>query len=109
MNLILDANISRRLIPLLATFADSIEHVSVIGINPTDREIWDYAIAHNKVIVTKDNDFDHLAFLLAPPGKVIRITLGNCTTESIAILMRTEVNRIELFAKNQEESLLTIP
>lgn len=109
MNLILDANISRRLIPLLESFFDSIEHVSVIGINPTDHQIWDYAITQDKFIVTKDNDFDHLAFLHAPPGKVIRITLGNCTTESIAILMRTEFNRIELFAKNEEESLLAIP
>ena len=53
----------------------------VVDINPrmTDEEIWEYAIKHNKVILTKDTDFysKSISSPLAP--KIIWFQLGNMT------------------------------
>ena len=58
MRLLLDQNLSRRLLAELAPiFADS-AHVGALGLDPaTDREIWAYAGEHGYLIVSKDSDF----------------------------------------------------
>lgn len=72
MKLLLDANISRRLIPRISeAFPDS-SHVASLGLgNVTDSEIWSYALGQGFVIVSKDEDFDQRALVSGPPPKVI--------------------------------------
>ena len=43
----------------------------------SDSEIWNYAKAHNLIIVTKDSDFSHRIILYTPPPKIIHIRFGN--------------------------------
>lgn len=54
----------------------------------SDREIWQYAKEEGYTIVTKDDDFHHLAHTLGHPPKVIALRIGNCTTDQIAHLLQ---------------------
>ena len=58
------------------------------------------------MIVTKDSDFDNLAVIHGSTPKVIWIRLGNCTTASIEILLRTCADRIEAFEQGADSILL---
>lgn len=55
------------------------QYVHQADINPKakDKEIWQYAIEQNLIIVTKDSDFSNRIILSIPPPKVIHIRLGN--------------------------------
>jgi len=59
MNLLLDANISWRLVARLEQHFDSCVHVDSIGLSSpaSDTQIWNYALRHKFVIVTNDEDF----------------------------------------------------
>jgi predicted nuclease of predicted toxin-antitoxin system len=56
------------------------EHVQDVGLDAADDQtIWQYAIANQSVIVTKDEDFQLLATrqALARP-QVVWVRIGNC-------------------------------
>ncbi len=56
MKLLLDANLSWRMIPALKTHFEDCFHVDHIGLQvpSKDKEIWEYAKSMNLVIVTND-------------------------------------------------------
>ncbi|MCY3960235.1 MAG: DUF5615 family PIN-like protein [bacterium] len=58
MRLLLDQNLSRRLVGLLAIEYPGSCHVVEVGLDTaTDRAIWEYAHDHDFLIVSKDSDF----------------------------------------------------
>ena len=79
MKLLLDANISWRLIDKLKVHFNDCFHVDHIGLTfpATDREIWKQALTNDLLIVTNDNDFLNLANAKGFPPKVILIKTGN--------------------------------
>ena len=109
MKLLLDENLSPRLVELLAAdFPGSthIEHLKFRG--ATDAAIWAHARDNGYTIVSKDNDFRQLAFLDGPPPKVVWLSVGNAGTTAIANLLLTHVARIQAFDMDQIESLLIL-
>ena len=110
MRLLLDQNLSRRLVGTLnADFPDS-THVVECGLDAsTDKDVWDFAGQRRYIIVSKDSDFRQYAFLHGAPPKVIWIRTGNVTTTAIAELLQVNRSRIEAFATTPEESLLVLP
>lgn len=72
MKILLDQNISYRLISLLKKLFDQIEHVSQVGLEDTnDFVIRKYAKEKNFTIITFDKDFVELSNLFGVPPKVI--------------------------------------
>jgi len=58
MKLLLDENLSRRIIPFLQTAFPDSSQVSLLGLeNSSDSEIWQYAKTNGFVIVSRDSDF----------------------------------------------------
>ncbi len=54
------------------------EHVNDIGRGDApDRELWQYALDHAAAIVTKDEDFAHMATLGNPAPIVVWVRVGN--------------------------------
>ena len=85
MKLLLDENLSRRLVAALQVAYPGTTHVEFIGLNgASDLAIGDYAALHDFVVVTKDEDYDRLVALRNFNPKLIRLTLGN--TSSAATL-----------------------
>lgn len=90
MKLLLDQNLSPRLCQLLADLDATVAHVRDAGLQAADdAAIWDYALGHGFMIVTKDSDFNSRAFLFGAPPKVVSIRLGNCSTREIELLLRS--------------------
>ena len=74
--------IDNQLPPALARFLTSrgVEalHVTEVGLaEARDREIWNYALQHNCVLVTKDDDFLNISSQ-SSGGQVVWVRLGNC-------------------------------
>lgn len=110
MKLLLDENLSRRIVPLLVTDYPGTTQVALLGMEQaSDTEIWQYAKEHNFVIVTKDADFYDLSLLNGAPPKVIWLKSGNVSkAEIVNILLRNrkaieealstdDVNCVELY------------
>jgi predicted nuclease of predicted toxin-antitoxin system len=67
MKLLLDANVSWRLSAKLKIHFDDCSHVDHIGLKSpaSDKDIWNYALRNNLIIVTNDDDFNNLLNLKA--------------------------------------------
>ena len=78
MKLLLDENLSRRIIPSLQdVFPDSTQ-VALLNLNEADdREIWEYAKLKAYIIVTQDADFHEQSMLLGGPPLVVWLRCGN--------------------------------
>lgn len=58
MKLLLDENLSPRLIYMLSDICADSNHISYVGLaSSDDSAIWDYAKRHAFTIVSKDSDF----------------------------------------------------
>lgn len=78
MKLLLDENLSKRLVPFLQADYPDTSQVVLLGLEQaSDREIWQYAKQHDYVIVTKDSDYQDLNELYGSPPQVILLMLGN--------------------------------
>lgn len=63
MKLLLDQNLSRKLVQQLNQIFPGTVHVSsVLSETSEDRDIWRFAEVSGFVIVTKDDDFEQLSF-----------------------------------------------
>lgn len=93
MKLLLDENLSRRIVPLLQSDYPASSQVALLHLDTTtDREIWEYARANDFVIVTRDSDFHELSLLYGSPPKVIWLKTGN---QSKASTLHTLIGRKE--------------
>lgn len=110
MRLLIDENLSERLVAHLADcFAGSL-HVRSAGLlGGKDGDIWNHAKDAGFTILTKDTDFQARSMLNGAPPKVILVRLGNCTTRNVEIVVRNSVEAIERFAAEPDASLLIIP
>lgn len=101
MRLLLDQNLSPRLLDLLADLYPGSQHVRNVGLGAADDEqVWSYAAGEGLAIVSKDTDFHQRSFLFGGPPKVVWIRRGNCSTEEIARLLRQ--HHADLFAFDQD-------
>lgn len=109
MKLLLDENLSHRLVSLLADlFPDSI-HVRDVGLRAADDPlVWNYAKDHALVIVSKDSDMHQRSFLLGHPPKIVWVRLGNCSTLDVEKLLRRHFNAIRVFYEDAYVAFLSL-
>ena len=89
MRLLLDQNLSPRLVAPLADLYPGSTHVRDVGLQAADDDaVWRYAAEHRFTIVSKDADFHERSFLFGHPPKVVWIRRGNCSTDQIAALLQ---------------------
>ncbi|MFZ2015585.1 MAG: DUF5615 family PIN-like protein [Nocardioides sp.] len=85
MRFLIDAQLPPALARLLDQHGHQGEHVTEIGpANTTDRVLWRYALDHDAVIVTKDEDFADMVAIGAKGPPVVWIRVGN--TRSTVLL-----------------------
>ncbi|HEY9705747.1 MAG TPA: DUF5615 family PIN-like protein [Allocoleopsis sp.] len=109
MKLLLDENLSDRIIPKIIDLYPESDHVKTLGLtNTDDAVIWEYAKTHDFIIVSKDADFHQRSLLLGHPPKFIYIRIGNSPTSRIVEILQNNFTQIILFNQSQIESILVL-
>jgi len=109
VKLLLDQNLSRRLLPdLVLSFPGSTQaqHAGLERVG--DADIWAYAKQHGFTIVTKDADFAELALLRGYPPKVIWLNCGNVSNATVRRKLLDNAETIQRFIASVENGVLEI-
>jgi predicted nuclease of predicted toxin-antitoxin system len=84
MKLLLDQNISFRIVNKIQDIFPDSSQVRVLGLeNSKDSQIWKFARENGYAIVTFDSDFYDLGLLKGASPKVIWLRLGNTSTRNL--------------------------
>lgn len=60
-----------------------------------DRDLWSLAIAENRIVVSKDEDFFILATRPGDAGQLLWLRLGNCRKQTLLTALDTVWSSIE--------------
>ena len=100
MKLLLDENLSRRIVPFIQDSYPDSTQVTLLDMEQVDdKTLRQYAIDHGFIITTKDADFYEMNLLYGPPPQVIWLKMGN---QSKAATIKT----LQIHAEAIEHALL---
>ena len=109
MKLLLDENLSRRLIGQVADLFPGTVHVSAVNLlRASDVEVWEYAKLFALCIVTADADFYELSITMGAPPKVVWLKGCDYPTSVAAQLIRDQPIRITEFLEDSERAVLIL-
>jgi predicted nuclease of predicted toxin-antitoxin system len=109
MKLLLDENLSRRIVPFLQTDYSGSTQVALIGMEQADDQaIWSYARDNHFVIVTKDANFFDLSLLHGAPPKVIWLKSGNCNKAAVTRLLLENSDQIVSLLRQDHTTCIEI-
>ena len=110
MKLLIDQNLSYRLVKQLQTLFPGTEQVRRLGL--TDRRdslIWEYAQREGFVILTQDEDFLDLSLLRGSPPKVLLLRTGNLpSTQVVGLLQNHQLMIYNSLAPESEVNCLQL-
>jgi predicted nuclease of predicted toxin-antitoxin system len=107
--LLLDENLSERLLPFLLDRFPGSQHIRQHGLGgASDQDIWMFALENNFMLVTKDEDFIRLSISLGHPPKVVCTAIGNASNEKTAALLLQSIEAIARLAVNPEAGFLVL-
>jgi predicted nuclease of predicted toxin-antitoxin system len=108
VTLLLDENLSERILSRVTDLFPDSTHVKAVGLKEADdRAVWEWAKQHGFTILSKDTDFHQRAIVFGHPPKFIWLRVGNCQTGLIAGL-RSRYHIIRQFIESETESLLVL-
>ncbi|GAB4409052.1 MAG: DUF5615 family PIN-like protein [Microscillaceae bacterium] len=97
MKLLLDQNLSWRIIKKIESRYPNAEQVKKLGlVEATDKQIWDFAKQNDYAILTFDEDFNELSLLYGQPPKILWLRTGNLSNSQIADLLIEKAEQINL-------------
>lgn len=95
MKFLVDNQLPAALARWFAARSDAV-HVLDRGMETTpDVEIWMRATAEGRIVVSKDEDFFHLANRPADAGRLLWVRIGNCRTAALLARFESEWTAIE--------------
>ena len=107
--MLLDENLSRKLVGRLAElYPESAHVVEVDLLESPDREIWEFAKSQGFVIVSTDSDFYELATTIGPPPKVVWLRRWTHPTRDAERVLRGAAIRITEFLADPELGVLVL-
>lgn len=108
MKLLLDANLSPRLVGSISDLFPDSGHVFEFGLGPDDEAIWSFARDRDFTLLSKDSDFYHFSIMRGAPPKVAWLRVGNDNTDAIARLIRDREADLRAFIENAADVLLML-
>lgn len=95
MKLLLDENLSRRVVPFVQSDFPGTSQVALEGMEQADdAAVWEYAKANGFVIVSKDSNFQEMTVLRGAPPKVIWLRSGNTSKAGVISLLMSSKDHI---------------
>jgi predicted nuclease of predicted toxin-antitoxin system len=109
VKLLLDENLSYRIVGwLVPVFAHS-QHVDSVGLHGRSGwAIWEFCPRPRFHHRFERQRLSSASFLYGAPPKVIWLSAGNATTEDIVAILNNQLALIERFLRDPEESLLIL-
>ncbi len=103
MKFLVDHQLPVALARWLAAQGCDAAHVLDLGLDTApDVDIWARAQTEGRIVVSKDEDFFHLANRLGDPGRLLWVRVGNCRTAALLAHLTTLWPAIEkAFASGQ--------
>ena len=102
MKLLLDENLSRRIVPFLQSAFPGSTQVALLGLETaSDSQIWHYTKDNGFVIVSRDSDFQERALVSGHPPQVIWLKIPNWSKRDVLNILLEHRDAIEE-ALNQE-------
>lgn len=84
MKFLVDNQLPKELAHWLVSQGHDAEHVLDRGQGQTDdRQLWSEALAEDRIMVSKDEDFFILAMQVDDSGKLLWLRVGNCRTAAL--------------------------
>ena len=109
MKLLFDQNLSFRLVTFLDDLFPGSEHVRNVELaSADDAVIWAYAQREGYTIVSKDSDFYQRSLVYGHPPKVVWIRRGNCSTATVAAILRAHHDDLVDFEGDAASSFLVL-
>lgn len=95
MKLLLDENLSRRMLPALQARFPGSSQVALLGLErASDAAICDYAALHGYVVCSKDADFQRLVIARSYQPRLIHLALGNVANDAILAALLSAADRL---------------
>jgi predicted nuclease of predicted toxin-antitoxin system len=96
LKILLDENLSRRLVPALNARWPGSSQVALLGLErASDADLCAYAAAQGFVICSKDDDFHRLVAARGYRPQLIHVALGNASNDQILSALLSAADRIE--------------
>ena len=109
MKLLLDENLSPRLLLRLRSLFVDLAHVRDVGLRGADdKSIWDWAKTNGYTVITTDADFVAMSQSLGYPPKVIHIERCDFPARVIEDLLRRCAVQISEFDKEETAGVLAL-
>lgn len=101
MRILLDQNLSFRLVKRLVPPYGDVKHVISLGLrDANDREIWEFAKTNDYTVFTQDDDFEALHTIYGPPPKIVWFGMGNLPNDELLTVLNDRFDRISQFIVN---------
>ena len=109
MKLLLDENLSDRVVPRVLDLFPGSTHIKAHGLlQADDSAIWSFASQHGYTLVSKDSDFYQRALVVGAPPKVAFLRVGNCATTRIISLLRANADHIRALMNDSNADVLIL-
>ena len=109
MKLLLDQNLSRKLVPALQPFFPGTTHVILARLDRSDdSDIWHWARLNGFTLATKNTDMVDRCVLRSAPPKVLWLRVGNCATDLIRDVILRNRERIAGVESDPTRVVLTL-
>ncbi len=109
MKLLLDENLSRRIIPFLQSAFPGSSQVALLNLEgATDSEIWQYAKTNDFVIVSRDSDFQERSLVTGHPPQVVWLKIPNRSKTVVLNILLDHHMEIEQALIGQDHACVEI-
>lgn len=109
MKLLLDQNISYKLVEKLSTLFPESNHVRFLESHTaSDKDIWEYAKNNDYLLVTQDMDFFEMSLVYGFPLKIIWLRTGNTRTKIIQNIIVNHFRAIRDFYEDRTAACLEL-
>jgi predicted nuclease of predicted toxin-antitoxin system len=103
LKLLFDQNLSRKLLPAIASRFPGSSHVVYLNLDTADdATIRRFAEAEGFTLVTKNTDMVDLCVVKGAPPKVLWLRVGNCATGLVADVLEANQERINRFEHSDQ-------
>ena len=109
MKLLLDENLSDRIVPHILDLYPGSAHVKAHQLAQTeDALIWSFAQQHGFTIVSKDSDFYQRSLVYGAPPKFIFLRIGNSPTSRSTQILRFGFPLVSQFDADPDAAILVL-